>query len=984
MEPCGDYELQRAIGWGVNANFFAAQAAGHPGEPHLALRIARTADAAATQRALRSAAEQQAAVTAGCRQLAPILDTFVDARGRACIATLQYENSLGDFLEAGGGVDSELLRAWVGGLLGALGELAAKARRLHGNIKPGNILFDATGQPSLTDLAPGGASIAGDLHAVGTLIYQLVRKARRVGFLVPPLDRSPEWTQALGEEADHWREYTNRLLAKDRNHGPEALIRASEDLKHLARLKPAAPAPKPATVHSGAQTEQPPAAPVTKPGRKVAALVAMVIAGCGFAGWALWTTPPPIKITPTPPPVENDPLRSVRDLVARVPLPSKIATDPQLTAILQRIAKSLTEKSTGEDVQSLLGNWPVPEQLRNRSVAWQKAPFEWPNIVPELERVARIDVREPSLEQQLSNAIDADQRAREIENRWREIQVILAEINRAKDPLIPDFSAWAGGEIRASGNLEAGAREAAATREKLGSVRDFIHENWLRLHAMRFTAEAAGVLKMPDEIRRADWPREWERVARRYLRPPQPQRDRWQATLNALEPKIARRPAAEQPAWRQKEQRARAQIAEALDLPGEIARIQNALDEFSKLRDPMEEARETYRTLLAAFQQKAAAAPTVVEAQISLDEFKAATAKLPAPLLLAVGQTAQLPAFQEALKQPDKLVLPRLLQKGWTMPQGNANDQDSAVYSLIRPNGRIDLPFLRIRGTKVAMSCVEMPLAFAQFYPHFLKVPSGPGPTVRGADWLWKGPVDFLKGKARDVQPPVMRYNAENILLHDNAGAAWPLTWINFDEARGLADELGGRLPMRAEWDAIPATSKGPDGALRGEAWERQLAFMDTWKTPDVGGQLRPILGSNAWQPDVGSFSKQAGLNDADNSYLSDRKSVPGSRNNFLWLRSVYGGQASWPANAAPKQFFNLIGNAAEWVMDGDRANIIGGSAVSPPSLLTNRPLPFPRNSACFDVTFRLVTDIGEGGGSGEGLKKFKDAVAALKSAAAD
>jgi hypothetical protein len=100
----------------------------------IVIRRARLADRFFSQQFLRAAAEQQTAVEAGCRRLAPILDFELDETGFAYYATVQYDTSLGDLIDSGGTVDSPFLREIVSGVLAALTELYEKSRRAHGNL----------------------------------------------------------------------------------------------------------------------------------------------------------------------------------------------------------------------------------------------------------------------------------------------------------------------------------------------------------------------------------------------------------------------------------------------------------------------------------------------------------------------------------------------------------------------------------------------------------------------------------------------------------------------------------------------------------------------------------------------------------------------------------------------------------------------------------------------------------------------------------
>ena len=113
METCGEYELERAIGWGRRSTFFSARAINDRGPALIVIRRARTVERNHRHAFLRAAAEQQTAVGAGCRRLAPILAFDCDESGFAFYATTRYETSLAEFLEAECKADSALLREIV-------------------------------------------------------------------------------------------------------------------------------------------------------------------------------------------------------------------------------------------------------------------------------------------------------------------------------------------------------------------------------------------------------------------------------------------------------------------------------------------------------------------------------------------------------------------------------------------------------------------------------------------------------------------------------------------------------------------------------------------------------------------------------------------------------------------------------------------------------------------------------------------------------
>src|SRR3954468_2027971 len=111
MIKCGDYTLDRPIGWGRSSTYFSGYAAGHDaGEHRLAIRCSRWTDRPHVQTFLRSAAEQQTATSSGCRRIAPVLDFGIDSTGHAYRVNLTYETSLAECIQAGNSIDHDSLR----------------------------------------------------------------------------------------------------------------------------------------------------------------------------------------------------------------------------------------------------------------------------------------------------------------------------------------------------------------------------------------------------------------------------------------------------------------------------------------------------------------------------------------------------------------------------------------------------------------------------------------------------------------------------------------------------------------------------------------------------------------------------------------------------------------------------------------------------------------------------------------------------------
>jgi len=195
--------------------------------------------------------------------------------------------------------------------------------------------------------------------------------------------------------------------------------------------------------------------------------------------------------------------------------------------------------------------------------------------------------------------------------------------------------------------------------------------------------------------------------------------------------------------------------------------------------------------------------------------------------------------------------------------------------------------------------------------------------------------------------------------------ATSPMQYVSAAGAVYFAHVLGCRLPSSDEWAAAAATLK-PDPAaganLRGREWQRQ---KDHIQKLEEGGRLSA---PEDHYPDAGAFWPKA----ATQRHLGrDAKSLPGD-DGALWLSPVGSGKTG--------TFRNLIGNVAEFTFEdpsvlakwqgdadelkqimakaSDRIRVIGGSALSDPSIPPNKPqaVDYVEASAGYaDVGIRLA-----------------------------
>ena len=959
MSRCGPYHLERTIGWGRNATFFSARIVGATGPAELVVRRARLAELKFSQHFLRAAAEQQAAVAEGCRQLAPILHFESDDDGFAYYATTHYATSLGLLLEEGCTLDSPSLREIVLDILDALTELHGKAHRAHGNLAAGNVLFDKDRTVVLTDLAPTAkdATPADDLIALGTIIYQFVRRQVRVGKLIPPLEYSPDWTTCFDDDAVGWLIFTNGLLTRSGGEKSDALKFAAKELKSLSRL--AAKVEKPAVTEAAGHptVETRPRPPKKRsPLPKIAAAL-VLLAAIGGAGFLYWKKQHPFvapELPPKPPPENIE--RLAKDLKQPLNPGDIVNSDPSLPRILKRVRDTLGEHGSEEDVRSILSNWDAPKAMTARAEEWRKPKRDWARLADEVEAAANVDLQGPrAIMEQLRDAVGANRNSDTLEKRWTEIAAVLVKLNgsRSQVPLLPDFEQWAVREIR-SQPLGTAAKTAEATKKTLDEIHEFVKTDGPRIHQARFEKDASSVLKEPGEERFRSWPADWLQQAKRYLRPRAADVDKWQAAATKAEKAIEKIAADKKAVWTPKLQAFRDRIPAALE--SEAGELDTLAKELGTVRSPNEEAHESYLEILKSWKDKATAAPDKKTATLSLDEFKRLTGKLPPDYRTKAHIKDAIDAMTKAIATPDAISL-QFSQPGWTLLPGTAT-ADRAVYSF----GGVNIPFIALARDNMAMAAVETPLVLAKLARSLANSP-GAGPQIRTSDfsptanWLWPQPATFMRGNN------IPDYLARGVAAGDLGSDACPVTWLTYAEAYSMAEKLGGRLPTSEQW--ISALGKeGPAKRLRASAWTAQFNQITSW--PSNPGKLLCF-------PNVGSFSRNAGLRPSLGDYMNDPAAASDATNDkALWLTSVFPSGARWKPTDDATRFHHLIGNAAEWVTAANEPAIIGGSVVSSPKLATREPLKGYRDAA-FDVTFRLAVPLGEGG-AGDGLRKFLDA----------
>lgn len=199
-----------------------------------------------SQSFLERARLQQRTADAGNGNWAPVHEMGTSPAGAYYVTDfhpLSAASLVTGRVDVGPGVLYAIVRSVVAGLI----ELKDVAGRSHGNLKASNVLISSRGDVAvagavLSDPAPAGDAAksgeAGDLQALGELIYLLVTGRPFPGGAAWPLSPSREWNRLGSAGAKQWRRLCNDLLDPDAEGRPSSLAAVARQLPRLAPRRP--------------------------------------------------------------------------------------------------------------------------------------------------------------------------------------------------------------------------------------------------------------------------------------------------------------------------------------------------------------------------------------------------------------------------------------------------------------------------------------------------------------------------------------------------------------------------------------------------------------------------------------------------------------------------------------------------------------------------------------------------------------------------
>jgi formylglycine-generating enzyme required for sulfatase activity len=165
---------------------------------------------------------QRRVAAAGGAHWAPVYALGFTPEGGAYYVTDYHALTVQKLIDGRTPIDATALHAIVHCVMAGLGEIRRIAGRAHANLKPSNVLLVGKGPADemRAVLCDPGAEYkaekegdAGDLHALGSLIHELVLHRPPVPGVSPMSLDEPLWNQRLNGKGDAWRQLCADLLA---------------------------------------------------------------------------------------------------------------------------------------------------------------------------------------------------------------------------------------------------------------------------------------------------------------------------------------------------------------------------------------------------------------------------------------------------------------------------------------------------------------------------------------------------------------------------------------------------------------------------------------------------------------------------------------------------------------------------------------------------------------------------------------------------
>jgi eukaryotic-like serine/threonine-protein kinase len=267
------YVLHQRIGVGANAEVFRAEPVGSPGRVVAVKRLRTEADTRAVDDLRR---EADALARLSHPSILRLIDVVTDGGRIALVVPFAVGGSLADRLAITDGGLAPVEVADLGARIARALAAAHNAGLVHRDVKPGNVLFDAEGQPLLGDfgtahltadqapvagtaeytdpevLAGAPASVRSDLYGLGVTLYEALTG-------VPPYagstarqtlaaaDRGVHAPLAdLVDAPDALADTIERAMARDPRSRPATATDLAADLDEVRRQLEAASAELPA------------------------------------------------------------------------------------------------------------------------------------------------------------------------------------------------------------------------------------------------------------------------------------------------------------------------------------------------------------------------------------------------------------------------------------------------------------------------------------------------------------------------------------------------------------------------------------------------------------------------------------------------------------------------------------------------------------------------------------------------------------------